>query len=66
MAELLSNAKRPDEITALALMEEALQILDDVDAPGEIGAYVDLAICRMRELVVGKLDASGGADSNPR
>lgn len=35
--------------TALADMETALSILDDAGAPHEIGAYLDLAICRLRD-----------------
>ena len=34
---------------ALARMESALQLLDDANAPGEIGALVDLAICRLKD-----------------
>ena len=36
---------------ALGLMEEALSLLDDSDTPGEIGADLDLAICRLRKLL---------------
>lgn len=30
-------------------MEAALDLLDQTDAPGEIGAYLDLCICRLRD-----------------
>lgn len=32
-------------------MEAALGLLDQTDVPGEIGAYLDLCICRLREAV---------------
>ena len=35
----------------LALLEEALEVLDSSDAPAEIGAHVDLAACRLRDFV---------------
>lgn len=34
---------------ALAQMTEALRILDGVDAPGEIGSQLDLAIARLQK-----------------
>ncbi len=36
---------------ALQLMEEALELLDQCDAPADIGAHLDLAIQRLRCLV---------------
>jgi hypothetical protein len=41
-----------DEMLAEALlyMQHALQLLDDAGAPGDIGAHLDLAICRLTEL----------------
>lgn len=36
---------------ALARMEQALALLDACDAPGEVGANLDLAICRLREVL---------------
>jgi len=37
---------------ALQLMERALDLLDrDEDTPGELGAQLDLIICRLREMV---------------
>lgn len=43
------EASESDAMNALALLEEALSILDQVEAPAEISAHVDLAICRLRE-----------------
>lgn len=34
---------------ALELMNAALEILDEIDAPGEIGATLDLAIAKIRK-----------------
>jgi hypothetical protein len=34
---------------ALERMEEALQILDHLAAPGDIGAHLDLAMHRLRQ-----------------
>jgi len=34
---------------ALARMNEALRILDEADAPGDIGGHVGLAIARLEE-----------------
>lgn len=33
---------------ALGLMTQALAILDEMGAPGEIGAHLDLAICTLQ------------------
>lgn len=35
---------------AMCLLEQALAALDKVDVPRDIGAYIDLAICRLREI----------------
>lgn len=37
--------------TAMANMQVALQMLDDGAAPADIGAHLDLAICRLAELI---------------
>jgi hypothetical protein len=29
-------------------MQEALRLIDDADAPPQLGAHLDLAICRLR------------------
>lgn len=36
---------------ALAHMSEALSILDRLDAPGEIGSHLDLAIARLESVL---------------
>ena len=41
---------------ALRLMEAALGILDEHGAPADIGAHLDLAICRLRA-AIGSHDA---------
>ncbi len=35
----------------MANMQVALQMLDDGAAPADIGAHLDLAICRLAELI---------------
>ena len=36
---------------ALTHMETALDVLDSIDAPGEIGAHLDTALCRLRDVI---------------
>lgn len=36
---------------ALICMEAALHLLDDADAPADIGAHLDLSICRLQEIL---------------
>ena len=45
---------------ALAHMEQALALLDQCDAPGDVGANLDLAICRLRDVL-----ARHGHDPSP-
>jgi hypothetical protein len=41
-------------------LERALQLLDDANAPADIGAHLDLAVHRLREAV----KSAGGASRN--
>jgi hypothetical protein len=34
---------------ALIIMEDALRLLDEADCPADVGAHLDLAICRLRD-----------------
>ena len=43
---------------ALQLLQSALELLDQADAPADIGAHLDLTIVRVREL----LDAPAAGD----
>lgn len=36
---------------ALNLMERALQLLDDGGCSADVGAHLDLAICRLRDIL---------------
>jgi hypothetical protein len=46
----MDSARNRDSLAAALLqMEGALDLLDQADAPGEIGSHLDLAICRLRE-----------------
>jgi hypothetical protein len=47
---MVSRRMNSNDLTdALQLLEGALQIMDDSDAPGHIGAHLDLALCQLRE-----------------
>jgi hypothetical protein len=60
-----------DPAAALALMEEALELLDGWDGGLAVGAQLDLAICRLRSLLGLSLPAATdeamiyGADPSP-
>lgn len=49
MGQKTSRPEIPDERKALALLQQALAILDAIDAPGDIGAHVDFAIQRLHD-----------------
>lgn len=50
MEDQRASEKHPRKLAqALDLMMEAQDYLDEFPAPGEIGAHLDLAICRLRE-----------------
>lgn len=36
---------------ALARMQSALNLIDKTNGPGDVGAYLDLAICRLQEAI---------------
>lgn len=36
---------------ALICLESALQLLDDADAPADIGAHLDLSMCRLKDVL---------------
>ena len=44
-----SSDEQQQLLSALGHMETALKLLDEVDAPADIGAHLDLALCRLRE-----------------
>lgn len=47
-------------------MESALALLDEAKAPLEVGAYVDMAICRLREHMPGLGEVQSAADTSNR
>ena len=51
MSESVSGSLEREGAAALALMEEALELIDRFETPVEIGAHLDLAICRLRDLL---------------
>lgn len=48
MAMGITSLERAEARSALALMEEALELLDRTDYTFEVGPHLDLAICRLR------------------
>jgi hypothetical protein len=51
MVEKTTLAARQEMLRrALALMEDALDLLDDADCSADVGAHLDLAICRLRDV----------------
>ena len=53
MGSSFAAAKSRTPAAALVLLEEALAILDEVRAPAQIGANIDLAICHLRAVLDG-------------
>lgn len=53
MAHIHRSKTLADEAiaTAIALVTEALERLDEVEAPADIGAHLDLALHRMRSSI---------------
>jgi hypothetical protein len=41
-------------VTALAYMEQALQLLDGCKGAMDVGGHLDLAICRLRDILEDK------------
>ena len=64
MSKTVSNQAETNGTAALSLMEKALALLDGADFPGEVGADLDHAICRLREILgIPVMDGpDGGAD----
>lgn len=51
MGKDVSEALQRDGLAALARMQEALELIDRCEGTSEIGAHLDLAICRLRDLI---------------
>lgn len=51
MHHIISRQTRPELQKALRLMTDALDILDDLRAPGVIGSTLDIAIARLEEVL---------------
>lgn len=49
MSQSIVEPGVPKGHKALAHLEKALEILDDIEVPANIGAHVDLAICQLRD-----------------
>jgi hypothetical protein len=57
MGQALVQARDGDLLKVLALLGSALEILDAVDAAPNVGGHIDLAICRLREILQAELEA---------
>ena len=55
LAELSSSIREEQLQKALEYMQAALEVLDDADAPADIGAHLEHAITRMRDIPRGSL-----------
>jgi len=51
---------------ALAHLRDALEILDSFDAPAQIGAHIDLALCQLHELIASTKGLALDIGSNER
>jgi hypothetical protein len=52
---------------ALSLMENALQLIDEAKADPQLGAHLDLAICRLKDqLEPVRAVNSGASSARPR
>ena len=54
MSRANAGSLEREGVEALRHMEEALRLIDSAELPVEVGAHLDLAICRLRDLVDGK------------
>ena len=43
---------------ASSLMKRALSLLDEADAPGEVGCHLDLAICQLETVLAARAPQS--------
>ena len=55
LAQLSSSIREEQLQKALEYMQAALEVLDDADAPADIGAHLEHAITRMRDIPPGSL-----------
>lgn len=51
MRLITTSDSRLELSKALQLMTEALDLLDEIDAPGEIGSMLDLAVSRLERFL---------------
>jgi len=67
MSDSAANVPPQQAVSALALMEQALALLDEVQTPGEVAGHLDLAICRLREglPLTTAVDAQSKSDESP-
>jgi hypothetical protein len=64
MTNAASGSLEHEGNRALELMVEALEIIDRCDAALDVGAHLDLAICRLRDLLAAQAaEKSDAGDS---
>lgn len=63
MDESTSSRSKVDE--ARSLMVRALALLDEADAPAQIGAHLDMAICSLSAALEGDVTQSADCASQP-
>jgi hypothetical protein len=51
MSQSIADPIQSKGLEALNHLEKALQILDDIEVPENIGAHVDLAICQFKDIL---------------
>jgi hypothetical protein len=51
MSESQAGTLEHEGASALGLMEQALELLDRCDGAIDVGAHLDLAICRLRDAI---------------
>ena len=59
MGQALVEARDGELLKALALLGNALEILDAVNAPANIGAHIDLASCTLRDMLRAEHGSAG-------
>jgi hypothetical protein len=59
MSSKASGSLQSEGAEALDLMEQALELLDRCDAH-DMGAHLDLAICRLRDAIASEEASRGG------
>jgi hypothetical protein len=60
MGQAVPSQPREALAKALSYIEMALELLDEAGSPADIGAHLDLALCRLREALGDIVDQTSG------